>query len=116
VRDPGAAHVFQAEDSGFGGDAFDVIAIPFEGEMAADRFESAFVEQFLELPGREVVGARQFDVLKPEIADLVECGGDIAQKLASKAVELKADGTFETRSDSGGFRIGSGGMERTHEE
>src|SRR5881394_2908874 len=93
VINPGAAGIFQAKGLRFPGDAFDVLAITVERKMGPYGFELARFKLGLELFGCEVVGAGKFDIFDAEIADLVECTGNIFPELRAQAVELQAYGT-----------------------
>ena len=69
--------------------------------MAADGLETFGVELLFELVGRELVGAGEFDVLNPKVANPVERRGNVLRELISKTVELQADWPFEAYAGAG---------------
>ena len=65
-----------------------LIAEALIGEVGADRLQTFRVEQFLKLRRLQLVGPGEFDILNAEIADPVECRGDILGELITQTVEL----------------------------
>src|SRR5206468_8319085 len=108
VRDPGATGVTDAERLGLARDGLRVRRVSFVRKMDADGIEAALIEHLLELPGREVVGAGQFEVANSIAFHLVERGRDVAGELGAKAVELQAHRAFETAPHTYGVRARRG--------
>ena len=96
VIDPRATDVGKSQRLGIPGDAFDVIAEPGVGEMAADRHQPAPVELRLELGGRQSAQVGHLDVLEAEGFGLVQRGRHALRFLhVAQAVELQAGRALE---------------------
>src|SRR4030095_12443601 len=76
-------------------------AIALKWEVTADGLQLVCVQQLFELLRRKIVGAGGLNGPEPIIAHFLERGGHILREFTAQAIELQADGAFETGADAG---------------
>ena len=74
--------------------------------MGADRFNAARRQLGLKLVRRQAISAGHLGVAEAHLFDLIESARHVFAELIPKTVELKPDGAFEARTDTGRGRRG----------